>query len=77
MTNDENRTPAAENNADLPDGSYFEHKARQEEQERQLRYVIKRMEKALERAEEKQKQDAKLFLSLGLLGGLCIFLLCL
>ena len=49
----------------------------QEEQERQLRYVIKRMEKALERAEEKQKQDAKLFLSLGLLGGLCILLLCL
>lgn len=49
----------------------------QEEQERQLRYAIKRLEQALQTAEEKQKQDAKLFVSLGLLGGLCIFLLCL
>ncbi len=34
---EENKIPERENNADLPDGSYFEHKARQEAKEREAR----------------------------------------
>lgn len=49
----------------------------QEQQLRQLQYVIRQMEEALSQAQAKQNQDAKLFGSLGLLGGLCVFLLCL
>lgn len=49
----------------------------QEQQMRQLQYVIRQMEEALSQAQDRQNQDAKLFCSLGLLGGLCIFLLCL
>ena len=49
----------------------------QEQQLRQLQYVIRQLEEALAQAQMKQNQDAGLFGSLGLLGGLCVFLLCL
>ena len=48
----------------------------QEQQERQFKYALLRFEQLLFKAEEKQERDAKLFGTLGLLGGLCIFLLC-
>lgn len=47
-----------------------------EQQERQLQYAIRRFETARVQAEKRQMQDAKLFVSLGVLGGLCVFLLC-
>lgn len=49
----------------------------QEQQLRQLQYVIRQLEEALTRAQMKQTQDARLYGSLGLLGGLSVFLLCL
>lgn len=49
----------------------------QEEQERQLSYACRQMEQTLAQAQIKQRKDGGLFASLGLLGGLCIFLLCL
>lgn len=49
----------------------------QEEQERQLRYAMRQLEQALAQAQEKQRRDGRLYASLGLTGGLCLFLLCL
>ena len=49
----------------------------QEQQERQLKYACAFFEKRLAQAEEKQRQDAKLYGMLGVFGGLCIFLVCL
>ena len=37
---EENKTPETENNADLPNGSYFEYKARQEAKERERRRMM-------------------------------------
>lgn len=48
----------------------------QEQQERQLKYACAFFEKRLAQAEEKQRQDAKLYGMLGVFGGLCIFLVC-
>lgn len=49
----------------------------QEQQKRQFEYACTFFEKRLARAEEKQRQDAKLYATLGIFGGLCIFLVCL
>ena len=37
---EENKTPETENNADLPNGSYFEYKALQEAKERERRRMM-------------------------------------
>lgn len=37
---EEKKTPEMENNADLPNGSYFEYKARQEAKERERRRMM-------------------------------------
>lgn len=49
----------------------------QEQQTRQFEYACAFFEKRLAQAEEKHRQDAKLYATLGVFGGLCIFLVCL
>ena len=46
-----------------------------EQQEAQLRYAAERFRALTQQAENKQQKDAKLYGTLGLLGGLCIFLM--
>lgn len=48
-----------------------------QQQERQIQYACKRLEQRLLQAEEKQRQDAKLYGMLGVFGGLSVFLVCL
>ena len=47
-----------------------------EQQERQLRYASSRFAQLALAAQEKQDRDAGLYMSIGLLGGLCVFLMC-
>ena len=46
-----------------------------DQQEMQLRYAAERFRALTLQAENKQQKDAKLYGTLGLLGGLCIFLI--
>lgn len=46
-----------------------------EQQEMQLRYAAERFRTLTQQAETKQQKDAKLYGVLGLLGGLCVFLM--
>lgn len=48
----------------------------QEQQLRQMEHACGFFEKRLSLAEEKQRQDGKLYGMLGVFGGLCIFLVC-
>ena len=48
----------------------------QEQQLRQMEHTCGFFEKRLSLAEEKQRQDSKLYGMLGVFGGLCIFLVC-
>ena len=47
-----------------------------QQQERQLRDAAARFAQLLKSAQEKQEKDAGLYASIGLLGGLCVFLMC-
>ena len=46
-----------------------------DQQEMQLRYAAERFRALTLQAEKKQQKDAKLYCTLGMLGGLCIFLI--